>query len=49
MLQLSGEGGYKYTKTKDETTKNGTKDMRTVKLVVRTLDKQKQPKILPVK
>lgn len=49
VVELEGEGAYKYTKTSENTVMNGNKEVRTMKFTVRMLDKQKQPKIEAVK
>lgn len=49
VVELEGEGSYKYTKTEEKTVMQGAKEVRTMKFTVRMLDKQKQPKIEPVK
>ena len=49
VVELEGEGSYKYTKTDEKTVMQGDKEVRTIKFAVRMLDKQKQPKIEAVK
>ena len=45
VVELGGEGAYKYTTTSETTVMQGNKEVTTKKLAVRMLDKQKQPKI----
>lgn len=49
VVEISAEGGYKYTVTNDTVAKQGTKDVRKVKMTVRSLDQSKQPTIKEVK
>jgi hypothetical protein len=49
VVEVEGEGSYKYTTQLDETVMDGNKEVRSVKLVVRMLDRQKQPRIEAVK
>jgi len=49
VVELEGEGSYKYTKTDEKTVMEGAKEVKTMKFTVRLLDKQKQPKIEAVK
>jgi hypothetical protein len=49
VVELEGEGSYKYTKTSETSVKQSDKEVRTMKFTVRMLDKQKQPKIEAVK
>jgi hypothetical protein len=49
VVELEGEGSYKYTKTEEKTVMQGAKEVRTMKFSVRMLDKQKQPRIEAVK
>jgi hypothetical protein len=49
VVELEGEGSYKYTKTSENTVMVGNKEVKTMKFSVRMLDKQKQPKIEAVK
>jgi hypothetical protein len=49
LVALEAEGAYKYTTTSENTIMQGSKEVKTMKFVVRMLDKQKQPKIEAVK
>ena len=49
VVEISMEGGYKYTVNDDTVSTQGTKDVRTIKMTARSLDKSKQPTIKEVK
>jgi hypothetical protein len=49
VVEISAEGGYKYVVNDDTVSTQGTKDVRTIKMIVRKLDTSKQPTIKEVK
>lgn len=49
IVEISAEGGYKYVVTDDTVTTQGTKDVRLIKMTVRSMDRTKQPSIKEVK
>ena len=49
VVEVEGEGAYKYTMTSEESNKVGDKTTTARKYAVKVLDKQKQPKIVAVK
>ncbi|HEY7211066.1 MAG TPA: hypothetical protein VH477_12390 [Bryobacteraceae bacterium] len=49
IVDLHSTGGYQWTVQDDTKTTQGNKDVRTIKMTVRQLDPQKQPKVEAVK
>lgn len=49
IVEVEGEGAYKYTTTSETSKKEGDKTITARKYSVKVLDRQKQPKIVAVK